>query len=183
MIEKRFRPCPHQSCARGDRRPRWSLIVYRDIMFGNRRHFRELRTRRRRIAPTFLAAGFFDFYVMKRLSRRGGCSRAATRFPAHRAEGNLQADRKGDPAGARAGANGRLAVDICRPSPELATVSQVMKKEGGPALYGAPSLRTAATSHLENTSARGPLRRAVILVYSSVFEQVAATKKTRRPRR
>lgn len=35
---------------------RWSLIVIRDLMFSNRRHFRELRTRsEERIASTILA--------------------------------------------------------------------------------------------------------------------------------
>lgn len=30
---------------------RWSLIIIRDIMFGNRRHFRELCRIRRRASP------------------------------------------------------------------------------------------------------------------------------------
>ena len=35
---------------------RWSLIVIRDLMFGNRRHFRELLTRsEERIASNMLA--------------------------------------------------------------------------------------------------------------------------------
>ena len=35
---------------------RWSLIVIRDLMFGNRRHFRELLTRsEERIASNILA--------------------------------------------------------------------------------------------------------------------------------
>ncbi len=51
---------------------RWSLIIIRHIMFGNRRHFRELLTRSQEgVASNILAAG------LKRLVETG-CSRAAT---------------------------------------------------------------------------------------------------------
>jgi DNA-binding HxlR family transcriptional regulator len=55
MIEKRS-GCPINLALEvlGDR---WSLIVIRDIMFGNRRHFRELLTRSEEgIASDILAA-------------------------------------------------------------------------------------------------------------------------------
>jgi DNA-binding HxlR family transcriptional regulator len=35
---------------------RWSLLILRSMIFGNRRHFREMLKSRERIAPTILAA-------------------------------------------------------------------------------------------------------------------------------
>ena len=80
---------------------RWSLIVIRDLMFGNRRHFREL------LDP--LGRG-------DRLQHPGRPAEAADRKRAvlaprrsePQAEGHLQPDRTVDPAGAAAGADGRL---------------------------------------------------------------------------
>jgi DNA-binding HxlR family transcriptional regulator len=76
MIEKRS-GCPINLALEvlGDR---WSLIVIHNIMFGNRRHFRELLTRSEEgIASNILAAR------LKRLVE-GGCSRAATIPPTGR---------------------------------------------------------------------------------------------------
>jgi len=59
---------------------RWSLIVIRDIMFGNRRHFRELLTRSEEgTASNILAAR------LKRLVEAGLLSRSDD--PAHRQKG------------------------------------------------------------------------------------------------
>jgi DNA-binding HxlR family transcriptional regulator len=50
---------------------RWSLIVIRDLMFGNRRHFRELLTRsEERIASNILAGN-----DVRRCSPGGGSHR------------------------------------------------------------------------------------------------------------
>ena len=50
---------------------RWSLIVIRDLMFGNRRHFRELLTRsEERIASNILAARLTRLEKAGLISRR-----------------------------------------------------------------------------------------------------------------
>ena len=55
MHERPTLGLPDQSDSRG-LGDRWSLIVIRDLMFGNRRHFRELLTRsEERIASNILA--------------------------------------------------------------------------------------------------------------------------------
>jgi DNA-binding HxlR family transcriptional regulator len=89
MIEKRS-GCPINLALEvlGDR---WSLIVIRDIMFGNRPHFRELLTRSEEgIASNILAAR------LKRLVEAALLSRSDD--PAHRQRGIYS----------RAGATGRL---------------------------------------------------------------------------
>jgi DNA-binding HxlR family transcriptional regulator len=75
MIEKRSgRPINLAFEALGDR---WRLIVIRDIMFGNPRHFRELLTRSEEgIASNILAAR------LRRLVEAGLLSRSDD--PAHR---------------------------------------------------------------------------------------------------
>ena len=74
---------------------RWSLIVIRDLMFGNRRHFRELLTRsEERIASNILADR------LTRLEKAGLVSRRDD--PKPQAEGHLQPDRSIHRSGALA---------------------------------------------------------------------------------
>jgi DNA-binding HxlR family transcriptional regulator len=56
---------------------RWSLIVIRDLMFGNRRHFRELLTRsEERIASNILTDRLTRLEKPELVSRRDDPSRA-----------------------------------------------------------------------------------------------------------
>jgi hypothetical protein len=80
---------------------RWSLIVIRDLMFGNRRHFRELLTRSEEgIASNILADR------LKRLEKAGSVSRRDD--PSHKKKAHLQPDRSINRFGALAGPHGRL---------------------------------------------------------------------------
>ncbi len=82
---------------------RWSLIVVRDILFGNRRHFREMLTRSEEgIASNILTDR------LSRLVEAGMLSRAAD--PSHRQKGDLQPHRTGNPARAVACPYGRLGM-------------------------------------------------------------------------
>jgi hypothetical protein len=80
---------------------RWSLIVISDLMFGNRRHFRELLTRsKERIASNILADR------LRRLEEAGLVSRRDDHEP--QTEGHLQPNRKRDRAGPPACAYGGM---------------------------------------------------------------------------
>jgi DNA-binding HxlR family transcriptional regulator len=142
---------------------RWSLIVIRDIMFGNRRHFRELLTRSEEgIASNILAAR------LKRLVEVGLLSRSDD--PAHRQKGIYSLTEKAiqlAPVLVQLGAWGRRHLHT---SPELAIRQQLME-EGGPQLWSAfaDELRHI---HLETPLPEG--RESVIARLQAAFEQVAA---------
>ena len=161
MIEKRS-GCPINLALEvlGDR---WSLIVIRDIMFGNRRHFRELLTRSEEgIASNILAAR------LKRLVEAGLLSRSDD--PAHRQKGIYSLTEKAIqlvPVLVQLGAWGRRHLPT---SPELAIRQQLME-EGGPPLWSAfaDELRHI---HLETPLPEG--RESVIARLQAAFEQVAA---------
>ena len=148
MIEKRS-GCPIDLALEvvGDR---WSLIVIRDIMFGNRRHFRELLTRSEEgIATNILAAR------LKRLVEAGLLSRSDD--PAHRQRGIYSLTEKAIqlvPVLMQLGAWGRRHLPT---SPELAIRQQLME-EGGPPLWSAfaDELRHI---HLETPLPEGPRER------------------------
>jgi DNA-binding HxlR family transcriptional regulator len=161
MIEKRS-GCPINLALEvlGDR---WSLIVIRDIMFGNRRHFRELLTRSEEgIASNILAAR------LKRLVEAGLLSRSDD--PDHRQKGIYSLTEKAIqlvPVLVQLGAWGRRHLPT---SPELAIRQQLME-EGGPPLWSAfaDELRHI---HLETPLPEG--RESVIARLQAAFEQVAA---------
>ncbi len=125
MIEKRS-GCPINLTLEvlGDR---WSLIVIRDIMFGNRRHFREMLTHSQEgIASNILAAR------LKRLVEEGLLSRRDD--PAHRQKGIYSLTEKAIqlvPVLVQLGAWGRRHLPT---SPELAIRQQLME-DGGPSLW------------------------------------------------
>ena len=116
---------PHQPDARvlGDR---WSLIVIRDIVFGNRRHFRELLANSEEgIASNILADR------LKRLVAEGVLTRTAD--PAHKQKAIYSLTERGIellPVLVALGTWGRRHLPV---TPELAIRQQVME-EGGPAL-------------------------------------------------
>ena len=161
MIEKRS-GCPINLALEvlGDR---WSLIVIRDIMFGNRRHFRQLLTRSEEgIASNILAAR------LKRLVEAGLLSRSDD--PAHRQRGIYSLTEKAIqlvPVLVQLGAWGRRHLPT---SPELAIRQQLME-DGGPPLLSAfaDELRHI---HLETPLPEG--RESVIARLQAAFEQVAA---------
>ena len=137
---------------------RWSLIVIRDMMFGDRRHFRELLAGSEEgIASNILADR------LKRLVAAGLLTRADD--PTPQAEGDLQPDRAGDRARAAARPDGRLG-----PAPhagrraELSIRAQLLE-EGGPPMWDAfmdelraLHLGAAAAGALGHGRAAGGLR-------------------------
>ncbi len=167
MVENRS-GCPINLAleALGDR---WSLIVIRDIMFGNSRRFRELLTRSQEgIASNILGAR------LKRLVETGVLSRSSD--PAHRQKGIYSLTEKGielAPVLMQLGAWGRRHLPA---SPELAIRQQLME-EGGPALLSdfADELRHI---HLGTPLPAG--RESVIARLKAAFEQVAAEQDSRR---
>jgi DNA-binding HxlR family transcriptional regulator len=106
---------------------RWSLIVIRDLMFGNRRHFRELLTRSEEgIASNILAAR------LKRLEAAGLISRRDD--PSHKQKAIYSLTEAGIglvPLLAQMGAWGRRHTPASR---ELSIRAQLLE-EGGPALW------------------------------------------------
>lgn len=108
---------------------RWSLIVIRDLMFGNRRHYRELLNRSEEgIASNILADR------LKRLTRAGLISRRDD--PTHRQKGIYSLTEPAIqlvPLLAQMGAWGRRHTPT---SEELAIRAQLLE-EGGPAMWEA----------------------------------------------
>ena len=161
MIEKRS-GCPINLAVEvlGDR---WSLIVIRDVMFGNRRHFRDLLTHSNEgIASNILAAR------LKRLVGAGLLSRRDD--PAHRQKGIYSLTEKAIellPVLVHLGAWGRRHLPT---SPELA-IRQRLLEEGGPPLWSdfTDELRHL---HLEIPLPEG--RESVIARLRAAFEQVAS---------
>ena len=116
---------------------RWSLIVIRDIMFGNRRHFRELQASSEEgIASNILADR------LKRLVRQGLLSR--TEDPTHKQKAVYSLTEKAIqlvPLLVQMGAWGRRHLPVTH---ELSVRAQLLE-EGGPALWDdfMAELRTA----------------------------------------
>ncbi|MCV9967598.1 helix-turn-helix transcriptional regulator [Pararhizobium sp. BT-229] len=108
---------------------RWSLIVIRDIMFGNKRHFRELLTQSEEgIASNVLADR------LKRLTENGLLSRRDD--PSHKQKGIYSLTESSIqlvPLLAHMGAWGRKHT---QPSQELSIRAELLEK-GGPAMWDA----------------------------------------------
>jgi DNA-binding HxlR family transcriptional regulator len=108
---------------------RWSLIVIRDMMFGNRRHFRELQGKSEEgIASNILADR------LKRLTEMGLITRADD--PSHSQKGIYSLTEKAIelvPLLVEMGAWGRRHLPASR---ELSVRAQVLE-EGGPKLWRA----------------------------------------------
>ena len=106
---------------------RWSLIVIRDVMFGNRRHFRVLLNEsEERIASNILADR------LKRLVEAGLLSKADD--PTHKQKAIYSLTEKAIqlvPLLAHMGAWGRRHLPVTR---ELSVRAQLLE-EGGPALW------------------------------------------------
>ena len=108
---------------------RWSLIVIRDLMFGNRRHFRELLTQSEEgIASNILADR------LKRLTENGLLSRRDD--PSHKQKGIYSLTEPSIqlvPLLAQMGAWGRRHTPV---SEELSIRAELLE-DGGPAMWAA----------------------------------------------
>jgi DNA-binding HxlR family transcriptional regulator len=106
---------------------RWSLIIIRDIMFGNRRHFRDLQNQSiEGIASNILAARLKHLVEIGLLSWRED--------PAHKQKGIYSLTEQSIelvPMLATIGAWGRKYLAV---SPELSIRAQLLE-EGGPVLW------------------------------------------------
>ncbi|WP_424811962.1 winged helix-turn-helix transcriptional regulator [Roseococcus sp. YIM B11640] len=107
---------------------RWSLIVIRDVMFGNRRHYRELlQNSEEGIASNILADRLKRLVAAGLLSRRDD--------PAHRQKGIYSLTEPAIqllPLLAQMGAWGRRHRPV---SPELSIRAELLE-QGGPELWG-----------------------------------------------
>lgn len=149
---------------------RWSLILIRDIMFGNRRHFRELLTMSNEgIASNILADR------LKRLVSHGVLSKRAD--PTHKQKAVYSLTEKGIellPILVQMGAWGRRHLPT---TPELAIRQQLME-EGGPALCEA---FMAELRHLHLGAPLPPGHENVLDRLRAAFERVARASSAEKP--
>lgn len=142
---------------------RWSLLVIRDVMFGNRRHFRELLTSSEEgIASNILADR------LKRLTEEGFLSR--TDDPTHKQKAIYSLTEPSIqlvPLLAHMGAWGRRH----RPVTEELSIRAQLLEEGGPALWDEfmNDLRTLHLGHPRKR--RGP---TVLERLTAAYEAVKA---------
>lgn len=138
---------------------RWSLIVVRDIMFGNRRHYRELLTQSEEgIASNILAAR------LKRLVEAGLLTKRAD--PSHRQKAIYSLTEPAIqlvPLLVQMGAWGRRHTDASEP---LSIRAQLLE-EGGPPMWEA-MMAELRSSHL-GAPLRGP---SVLAALQAAFEEV-----------
>ncbi len=142
---------------------RWSLIVLRDMMFGNRRHFRELLTQSEEgIASNILADR------LKRLTDLGMLTRADD--PSHKQKAIYSLTEKAIelvPVFAMLGAWGRRHMPA---SKELSIRAQLLE-EGGPRMW-ADFMEELRTLHLGKPARRGA--SSVIARLRAAYEHVVA---------
>jgi DNA-binding HxlR family transcriptional regulator len=142
---------------------RWSLIVIRDIMFGNRRHYRELLNRSEEgIASNILADR------LKRLVETGLLTKRDD--PTHRQKAIYRLTEPAIqlvPLLAQMGAWGRRHTPV---SEELSIRAQLLE-EGGPPMWGA-FMAELRTLHLGAPPA-GP---SVLAKLQAAFEETVARK-------
>lgn len=147
---------------------RWSLLVLRDMMFGDRRHFRELLSRSEEgIASNILADR------LKRLMASGMITRADD--PSHKQKGIYsltEAAIQLVPLFAQMGAWGRRHLEV---SEELSIRAQLLE-EGGPRMWAQFMVELRAL-HL-GTPMTGPSVRAQL---QAAYEAVVARQIARTP--
>lgn len=150
---------------------KWSLLVIRDIIFGNRRHFRELLTRSEEgISSNILADR------LKTLTEQGILTR--TDDPTHKQKAVYSLTEKGIellPAIAQLAYWGRKYLPV---SEELSIRAQVME-EGGPKLI-ADMMDELRESHL-GARRKGKPRQSVFARLQAAYEAVMARKNKTRP--
>ena len=140
---------------------RWSLIVIRDVMFGNRRHYRELLTRSEEgIASNILADR------LKRLTEAGLLTRRDD--PSHKQKGIYSLTEPAIqlvPLLAQMGAWGRRHTSV---SAELSIRAQLLE-EGGPPMWAA-FMDELRALHL-GAPVKGP---SVLAELRAAYERVVA---------
>jgi DNA-binding HxlR family transcriptional regulator len=154
---------------------RWSMIIIRDILFGNRRHFRELQNGSiEGIASNILAARLKHLVEVGLLSRRDD--------PTHKQKGIYSLTEKSIelvPVLAMIGAWGRKYLPV---SPELSIRAQLLE-EGGPKLWS-EFMDELRHLHLETEpqlqpSGRSPKKPSVLKrlndAYLAISQQVVGT--------
>ncbi|KXF79167.1 transcriptional regulator [Paramesorhizobium deserti] len=143
---------------------RWSLIIIRDIMFGNRRHYRELLNHSEEgIASNILADR------LKRLVENGLLSRRDD--PSHRQKAIYSLTEPAIqlvPLFAQMGAWGRRHMPV---SDELSIRAELLE-EGGPPMWK-EFMAELRTLHLDAPAA-GP---SVLAGLQAAYEEVVARKK------
>jgi DNA-binding HxlR family transcriptional regulator len=146
---------------------RWSLIVIRDLMFGNRRHFRELLSHSEEgIASNILSAR------LKRLLEFGMITKADD--PSHKQKAIYSLTEKAIelvPVFAMLGAWGRRHLPVSR---ELSIRAQLLE-EGGPDLWVA-FMEELRTLHLGTP--KKPGARPVFAELRAAYEKVLAEVET-----
>jgi DNA-binding HxlR family transcriptional regulator len=146
---------------------RWSLLVIRDIIFGNRRHFRELLTRSEEgISSNILADR------LKTLLEQGILTRADD--PTHKQKGVYSLTEKGIellPVLAQLAAWGRKYLPV---SEELAIRAQLLE-EGGPKLWD-EFMDELRQMHL-GIKRKGKPRPSVFARLQAAYEAVVARRK------
>jgi DNA-binding HxlR family transcriptional regulator len=146
---------------------KWSLIIIRDMMFGNRRHFRELLAKSEEgIASNILADR------LKRLVEQGMITRADD--PSHKQKGIYSLTEKTIqlvPVFAQIGAWGRRHLPV---TPELSIRAQLLE-EGGQKMWDA-FMDDLRESHLgvKRRNKSGPTVGAQL---QAAYEKVAAKRK------
>jgi DNA-binding HxlR family transcriptional regulator len=146
---------------------RWSLIVIRDVMFGNRRHYRELLTRSEEgIASNTLADRLQRLVAIGLLSRRDD--------PSHKQKAIYSLTEPAIqlvPLLAAMGSWGRRH----QPASEELSIRAELLEQGGPAMWEAFMDELRAT-HL-GAAARGT---SVLADVQAAYEAVSAANKTPR---
>jgi DNA-binding HxlR family transcriptional regulator len=145
---------------------RWSLIVIRDIMFGNRRHFRELLQRSEEgIASNVLADR------LKRLVKAGLLTRGDD--PTHKQKAIYSL---AEPAIALVPMLAHMGAWGCNftPASEELSVRARLLSEGGPRLWDA----FMRELHALHTGGLRP-RRSVLAELQAAYEQVVAKRRAR----
>jgi len=149
---------------------RWSLIVVRDLMFGNRRHYRELLNQSEEgIASNILADR------LKRLVEAGLLTRRDD--PTHRQKAIYSLTERSIqlvPLLAQMGAWGRRHT----PASEALSIRAQLLEEGGPPLWDA-FMAELRTLHLDAPAA-GP---SVLAGLQSAYEAVVARNRAGKPKR
>jgi DNA-binding HxlR family transcriptional regulator len=140
---------------------RWSLVIIRDMMFGNRRHFRELLTQSMEgIASNILAAR------LKQLTEQGLITRADD--PSHSQKGIYSLTEKAIqlvPVLAMLGAWGRKHLPVTE---ELSIRAQLLE-EGGPRMWNA-FMDELRALHLHGRAV--PPRESVLDALTAAYENI-----------
>jgi len=150
---------------------RWSLLILRDMMFGNRRHFRELLRAQEGISSNILADR------LKMLQDEGMITRADD--PSHKQKAIYSLTEKAIellPVFAQIGAWGTLHLPV---TPELSIRAELLA-EGGPALWQdfMDELREAHLGTAPTRKRRGPgVRERLQAAYEKVCAEQAEKKK------